>query len=348
MNVMPRMPLMTGSPAHNPRGPIDTSRGANAVEISLNAAVISIDRDAPCLLMVRHRDATGEHLSLPAGPFVPGNHGSLELGLRDWVLRQTGVDLGYLEQLYTFGDDTIHEPGKDSAPPTVSLGYMALTTPEHCQTSATRQWIGAYDFMPWEDWREGRPEILSEEIEPKLKDWTSGQTATSSVNLPEYTDALRIAFGLDGAQWDEERVLDRYELLSVTGLLDQPGFGADKRIDHKYPVSATTPVSHAHRRILAAALGRLRAKIKYRPVLFELMAPEFTLFELQRTVEAILGSRLHKQNFRRLVESGGLVDATTDIRTHTGGRPAKLFRFRREVLMERPAPGVRVRAGLAA
>ena len=347
MNVMPRMPLMTGSPAPSTRVPQGGSHGANAVEISLNAAVISIDRDSPCLLMVRNRDNAGEHLSLPAGPFVPGVHGSLELGLRDWVLRQTGVDLGYLEQLFTFGDPTGHDAGASNTP-TVSMGYMALTTPDHCQTSASRQWIGAYDFMSWEDWREGRPEILTEEIEPRMKEWTTSQAASASVDLPAYTESLRIAFGLDGAQWDEERVLDRYELLSVTGLLEQPGFATDKRIDNKYPVSASTPVSHAHRRILAAALGRLRAKIKYRPVLFELMAPEFTLFELQRTVEAILGSRLHKQNFRRLVESGGLVDPTTDIRTHTGGRPAKLFRFRREVLMERPAPGVRVRAGLAA
>jgi hypothetical protein len=62
-----------------------------------------------------------------------------------------------------------------------------------------------------------------------------------------------------------------------------------------------------HRRILATAMGRLRAKLKYRPVIFELMPPCFTLTELQRTVEAISGRRLHKQNFRRLVETGALV-----------------------------------------
>ena len=61
-------------------------------------------------------------------------------------------------------------------------------------------------------------------------------------------------------------------------------------------------LSRQHRRILAMAIGRLRAKIKYRPVVFELMAVDFTLFELQKTVEAILGSRLHKQNFRRSEE----------------------------------------------
>ena len=102
---------------------------------------------------------------------------------------------------------------------------------------------------------------------------------------------------------------------------------------------------HDHRRILATAVSRIRAKIKYRPVVFEMMSDEFTLFELQRTVEAILGPHLHKQNFRRLVESAGLVEPTGEVRSRTGGRPAKLFRFRKEVLLERPSPGVRVKIG---
>ena len=105
------------------------------------------------------------------------------------------------------------------------------------------------------------------------------------------------------------------------------------------------PMQFDHRRILATAMSRLRAKIKYRPVIFELMPDSFTLFELQRTVEAILGSHLHKQNFRRLVASSGLVEPTGDVRTATGGRPAKAYRFRREVILERPAAGVRVKGG---
>ena len=102
------------------------------------------------------------------------------------------------------------------------------------------------------------------------------------------------------------------------------------------------PMRYDHRRILATAIARLRAKLKYRPVIFELMAPEFTLTELQRTAEAISGRHLHKQNFRRLVETAALVEPTGDMSTATGGRPAALFRFRREVLQERPAPGLRL------
>ena len=60
---------------------------------------------------------------------------------------------------------------------------------------------------------------------------------------------------------------------------------------------------HDHRRVLATALSRLRAKIKYRPVIFELMPPEFTLLQLQNSVEAISGRLLHKQNFRRQISS---------------------------------------------
>ncbi len=94
------------------------------------------------------------------------------------------------------------------------------------------------------------------------------------------------------------------------------------------------------RRILATALGRIRGKLTYRPVVFELLPKTYTLARLQRVLEALAGVRLHKQNFRRLVVSGGLVEPTGRLDSRTGGRPAELFRFRREVLRERLATGV--------
>ena len=92
----------------------------------------------------------------------------------------------------------------------------------------------------------------------------------------------------------------------------------------------------------ATAMGRLRAKMKYRPVIFELTPESFALSSLQRSVEALSGRRLHKQNFRRLVEASAIVEATGETTMKTGGRPAALFRFRRNVLQERSAPGLRV------
>ena len=155
---------------------------------------------------------------------------------------------------------------------------------------------------------------------------------------------MRICFGLDGAAWDEEKVLERYELLYEAGLVEE--FHRDVGKSSKGPTLGT-PMLFDHRRILATAIARLRGKLKYRPVVFELLPPEFTLYNLQKTVEAISGTLLHKQNFRRLVEKGGLVEATGNVSTETGGRPARLYRFRREVVLERPAPGLRVKAGRA-
>ena len=82
---------------------------------------------------------------------------------------------------------------------------------------------------------------------------------------------------------------------------------------------------HDHRRILATGIARLRAKIKYRPVVFELMPAQFTL-QLQQAVETLAGRGLHKQNFRRLIEQQDLVEETGDMASGTAGRPAKLFR----------------------
>ena len=103
-----------------------------------------------------------------------------------------------------------------------------------------------------------------------------------------------------------------------------------------------------HRRIMTTGMARLRAKIKYRPVVFELMPDTFTLLQLQRSVEALAGRLVHKQNFRRLVVAGGLVEPTGQVESLTRGRPAELFRFRREVLRERTSSGVGVPAVRAA
>jgi hypothetical protein len=155
-------------------------------------------------------------------------------------------------------------------------------------------------------------------------------------------DRARLCFGTQGIAWDEEKVLERYELLYEASLVKEA-----QRDRHSEPPGGPVPALGAdmvfdHRRILATAMGRLRAKMKYRPVVFELMPPEFTLLQLQRTVEALSGIRLHKQNFRRLVEAQGLVEGTGRLSRKSAGRPAEQFRFRREVIRERPAPGVRL------
>jgi hypothetical protein len=160
----------------------------------------------------------------------------------------------------------------------------------------------------------------------------------------QQSERVRLTFGFGGAAWDEEKVLERYELLYEAGLVDEA-----LRDGRQAPKGGALPAGTLgqamifdHRRILATAMGRLRGKLKYRPVIFELMPPAFTLLELQRTVEGISGIRLHKQNFRRLVENAGLVERTGKMSARGLGRPAEQFRFRRDVLRERPAPGVKL------
>jgi hypothetical protein len=312
-----------------------TPRPANPVEIGLTAAVVAMRVDAPQILVA------GD--GLPTGPFDPLKHRTFELGLRTFVAEQTQLNVGYVEQLYTFGDRGRHARADDKDPHVVSVGYLALTRlPEDDKKLAGgasfEPW---YKFFPWEDWRSGRPAVLDKTILPALSDWAKQAPRGNAGALPR-RERARQCFGADDWAWDEERALDRYELLYEAGLVEEA------RRDGREAALARAklpPLGDAllldHRRILATAIARLRAKMKYRPVVFELMRPEFTLTELQRTVEAIAGRHLHKQNFRRLVESTQLVEPTGGTTAATGGRPAALYRFRRDVLAERPSAGLR-------
>ena len=183
---------------------------------------------------------------------------------------------------------------------------------------------------------------------PCLYDWASG--ADDAAIQRDRQRRISINFGLRGQRWNEELVLQRYELLWEAGLVAE-GRPASADLSETLAEALGERMRHDHRRILATGIARLRAKIKYRPVVFELMPPDFTLLQLQRTVEALAGRLLHKQNFRRLIDQQDLVEETGDVTTETGGRPAKMFRFRREVLAERKVAGTKlplVRGGLTA
>jgi hypothetical protein len=138
-------------------------------------------------------------------------------------------------------------------------------------------------------------------------------------------------------------VLERYELLYEAGLAPEASRDrGEAGAEPGGPLSKAVgePMLSDHRRILATALSRLRGKLRYRPVLFELMPEAFTLSALQRAAEAIIGAPLHKQNFRRALERAELVEGLGRLETDTGGRPAELFRFRRELLAARPVSGL--------
>lgn len=313
------------------------------LRIGLNAAIVAVSDCSPRILTVPANPGAGRADGLPFGPFDPARHRTFEASLRHSVESQTALNLGYVEQLYTFGDRDRQHHGGDAGTHLVSVGYLALTRDDAGNRDALNatgaRWRDWYDLFPWEDWRAGRPALLDASILPRLKAWAA--EASGNRQTPGRTARTRLAFGLNDFPWDEERVLDRYELLYEAGLLTESV--ADQRVAST-GLSAPLgfPMRFDHRRIAATAVQRLRAKIKYRPVIFELMPPEFTLTELQATVEAISGRHLHKQNFRRLVEGAELVEPTGATSAATGGRPAALYRFRAKILEERPAPGLRL------
>ncbi|MGH6924796.1 MAG: NUDIX hydrolase [Propylenella sp.] len=319
---------------------------APAIEVGLNAAIVAVEKLAPLILVVEGEGEPRD--SLPFGPFDPLRHRTLEIGLRAWVEAQTHLKLGYVEQLYTFGDRGRHAQPADTDPRVMSVGYLALTrrSPESDEVleRSAAGWRPWYEFFPWEDWRQGRPELLDRSILPLLEEWCDRPADADGPARPiPRRDRVKLSFGEGGLPWDEERVLDRFELLYAAGLAEEAlRDGRPAALERGKLPPLGVPMRHDHRRILATAISRLRGKLKYRPVVFELMPESFTLTELQRTVEAISGRHLHKQNFRRLVEQGQLVEPTGGTSTATGGRPAALFRFRREVLQERPAPGFRL------
>ncbi|MDF2120083.1 NAD regulator [Roseiarcaceae bacterium H3SJ34-1] len=312
------------------------------VEINLTAAIVAVAGGDPAILVANAGRNRGE-AALPSGPFDPLSHRTLDIGLRAWVGEQTGVPLGYVEQLYTFGDRGRHAEAQDRKPHVVSVGYLALTRLAHKEEMASgasfRPWYG---FFPWEDWRSKKPAMVDGKIVPALHKWAARDPDRPNAYGLTRTDRVRMLFEDDGGRFNDENVLDRYQLLYEAGLVEEARRDgrASPLIDEAGPLGE--PMRDDHRRILATAMGRLRAKMKYRPVIFELMPESFTLTALQRTAEALEGRRLHKQNFRRFVENSAVVEATGGTTHSTGGRPAALFRFRREVLQERPAPGLRV------
>jgi hypothetical protein len=308
----------------------DHASGATAeVTLRLNAVVVAVDDTTPRLLTVPHRDR------LPALPYglLHDDDRTFTAALRRSVGEQTGLELGYVEQLYTFGDIG-REPGETAR--ALSVAYLALVRDAPTQHEA--RWIDWYGLLPWEDWRAGRPALIDDHLIPRLRAWAA---ADGPDERRRRDDRISIVFGLNPA-WDNIRVLDRYELLWEAGVVseavhDRGEASSTSDADHGWQGQ---PLALDHRRIAATALGRLRGKLTYRPVVFELLPPTFTLRTLQKVVEALSGVSLHTQNFRRLVERGGFVEGTGEIDVQTGGRPAELFRFRPEVLRERPRPGL--------
>jgi hypothetical protein len=291
---------------------------ARRLTLRLDAVIVAVTAEQPRILTTQSRGDVAP--ALPFGPLDSDRDLTLDRGLRRWVAKQTGHELGYVEQLYTFGDRDRRRDARGTR--LLSIAYLGLI--KEAQPAPGAAWLDCYEIFPWEDRRRGDVEVVTQELLPALARWAGRNSDRRN----------RVDANFGGSRpWDPIRVLERYELLYEAGLVPESLRDRGRRRDSA--LRAGTELAHDHRRIAATALGRLRGKLKYRPVVFELLPETFTLFRLQRTVEALTGMRLHKQNFRRLIAQGRFLEPTGTRDRPARGRPAELFRFRREVVRAR-------------
>ena len=258
---------------------------------------------------------------LPNGLLAPLRH-SLQAGVRMWVAKQTSQPMGYVEQLYTFVDTRRQN---EQGMPVLYVSYLGLVREAADSIlHPDAKWQDCYGYFPWEDLRtDGR---LRDAIVSRLRIWAN--SADTEEVRQKRLKRIHLCWGVEPENWSEEYVLQRYEMLYESGLIAE---AAEPQENFNFALTGQ-PMRHDHRRVLATALSRLRAKIKYRPVIFELMPPEFTLLQLQNSIEAISGRLLHKQNFRRQIQQQNLIEPSDTGVSGSKGRPAQLYRFRDDVL----------------
>lgn len=287
------------------------------VSAELLAVVVAMHDGSPTVLSL------GDPPRLPAGPLLP-SHRSLQAATRAWVEEQTGLSLGFLEQLYTFADLDRDERGGRA----ISVSYLGLTTAGQPGIGGWRSW---YQLFGWED----RRGMASDHVDPMVAALLAWADLEPELRR-QRRQRISIGFGLEAHPWRPELILNRYELLYEAGLVPESPIADPGRL------APGERMAGDHRRVLATGMARLRAKIGYRPVVFELMRSDFTLRQLQECVEALSGHEIHTQNFRRMIEQQALVEETGGQLADTGGRPARLYRFRRQVLAERQVAGTKL------
>ena len=201
--------------------------------VTVDAVVFGVNADTLKVLLIRRGEAPfAGSWALPGG-FV-GPDEDLDTAARRELVEEAGVDIGYLEQLYTFG-----APGRDPRERVITVAYFALVN-------------------------------------------------LSAHHLKAGTDAV-------DAAW--------------------------------FPIAELPECAFDHATILKAAVDRLRAKLSYAPVGFDLLPDQFTLTELQRLYETILGRRLDKRNFRRKALSLGVLQDLGERRSGGAHRAPRLYRF---------------------
>lgn len=204
------------------------------IRVAVDAVVFGYQDNTLFVLLIRQKFGSSEaYWALPGG--LVQDDEPLFAAVKRELKEETNVNVNYLEQLYTFGDD-IH---RDSRNRVISIAYFALID-------------------------------------------------SSKTTLIADTDA-------DTVQW--------------------------------FAVGDVPALAFDHKQILITALARLKAKLTYQPVGFDLLPPKFLFSDLENLYCTILEKEIDRRNFRKKILSFGIVEETENFSSKKTGRPAKLFRF---------------------
>lgn len=208
----------------------------SGIKVTVDAIVFGYSKKdgVSVLLIQRKYDPFKNCWAIPGGFVLEGE--SLEEAVRRELLEETGIEVNYLEQLYTFGD-----PKRDPRQHIISIAYFGLVKTTHYQ------------------------------------------------ELKASTDA-------ENAKW--------------------------------FSIKKIPALAFDHKQILAIAFERLRAKIRYQPIGFELLDKKFPFSDLEKLYTALLDREINRRNFSKKVLSFGFLEETGELSLPNGkGRPSKMFQF---------------------
>lgn len=231
---------------------------------------------------------------------IPGGFVDMEESLEEAAVRElreeTGLSDIYMEQLFTFGD-----VGRDPRMRVISVAYMALLSKERLRPVAGDDAAKVCWFTVKQEENGGLKLIAASEED---SDASGNEGASGSANAGTKETARGTATAGAGA----------------TGS----GTAAEEK-----PLCLTEEdLAFDHAKLIRIALQRLKNKVEYTDIAFELAGEKFTLTQLQMIFEAILGKELHKPNFRRGIAPR--VEKTEEMETKHSNRPSYYYRKKAE------------------
>jgi hypothetical protein len=333
------------------------ARTFRAWSLTVDVVAFAVDADGDLKVLVVERGERGVFHgqdALPGG-FVnwEKDHDGLAAAHRE-LEEETGQLAEVIEELRTydeFGRDPRQFSGRvdpesgdwiTTGPRIVTRAFVAPlqieSTPTPARGSDARQarWEGVYRYLPWEDQRtsEGRRMVASiaAHLLSRIPDGRDPEVDRSVIQRHFAVETADLPL-----RWDPEETSARWSLLQEAGLLTEAHRDLWGELQADPGLVFGEPLAFDHRRILADALGWLRAQLRRRPGLARgLVGDEFRLAQLQAVYESVGGGKLTRPNFRRVMTNHPhaiIIEPIAGPTVGEGrGRPASLYGFRPEAL----------------